>query len=350
MKNILERRKTMYKSCFLGCGGRSRGHARAYQYVKNGKLAAICDLDEERLNACGEEFGIEIEKRYVDFHKMLDKERPDLLHIITAPIGRDELMIIAAEHEVPVVIVEKPVALQGEDFRRIRDLNAKCKTKFVMNTQLHFHPCILELKRDVAEGCIGDIRFIDISARSTIINQGVHVLELAHSFNGFAAPTSVFGNVSGANFIPTREPSPDVAEATIAFENGVRAQLLNGEIAPKTNDSDSRFAHKRISVYGTRGFIQWTMTGWERSTPEGGYESGTHSYAEQDVLAQAALTDTAFDWVKDEEKPHPTRLERALVMFNVILGVYASALTNAPISLPFEPPDVLIDSLKSRLT
>lgn len=348
----------MYKSCFLGCGGRSREHARAYQYVKNGKLAAICDLDEERLNACGEEFGIEIEKRYVDFHKMLDKERPDLLHIITAPIGRDELMIIAAEHEVPVVIVEKPFALQGEDFRRIRELNAKCKTKFVINTQLPFHPRILELKRDVAEGRIGDIRFIDISARSTIINQGVHVLALAHSFNGFAAPTSVFGNVSGANSIPTHEPSPDVAEATIAFENGVRAQLLTGEIAPKTSDNDPRvrhkpmsvYGHKRISVYGTRGFIYWTMTGWERFTPKGGYESGTHSYGEEDVLAQAALTDAAFDWVKDEEKPHPTRLERALVMFNVILGVYVSALTNAPISLPFEPPDVLIDSLKSRLT
>lgn len=348
----------MYKSCFLGCGGRSRGHARAYQYVKNGKLAAICDLDEERLNACGEEFAIEIEKRYTDFHKMLDRERPDLLHIITAPIGRDELMIIAAEHEVPVVIVEKPVALQGEDFRRIRELNVKCKTKFVINTQLHFHPRILELKRDVAKGRIGDIRFIDVSARSTIINQGVHVLELVHLFNGFAAPTSVFGNVSGANSIPTGEPSPDVAEATIAFENGVRAQLLTGEIAPKTSDNDPRFrhkpmsvyGHKRISVYGTRGFIHWTMTGWERSTPKGGYESGTHSYGNENVLAQAALTDAAFDWVKDEEKPHPTRLEHALVMFNLILGVYVSALTNAPISLPFEPPDGLIDSLKSRLT
>lgn len=348
----------MYKSCFLGCGRRSPGHARAYQYVKNGKLAAICDLDEERLNACGEEFSIEIEKRYTDFHKMLDKERPDLLHIITAPTGRDELMIIAAEHEVPVVIVEKPVALQGEDSRHICELNMKCKTKFVINTQLHFHPRILELKRDVAEGRIGDIRFIDVSARSTIINQGVHVLELAHSFNGFAAPTSVFGNVSGANSIPTGEPSPDVAEATIAFENGVRAQLLNGEIAPKTSDNDPRvrhkpisvYGHKRISVYGTRGFIHWTMTGWERSTPEGGYENGTHSYGNENVLAQAALTDAAFDWVKDEGKPHPTRLERALVMFNVILGVYVSALTNAPISLPFEPPDGLIDSLKSRLT
>ena len=337
----------MMKSAFLGCGGRSRGHAHAYQYVKNGKLAAICDLNEERLNAVGDEFGIE--KRYTDVHEMLDKERPDLLHIVTAPTLRVELMTIAAEHEVPVAIVEKPIALQGEDWKQIKELGAKCRTKFVVNTQLHFHARNLELKRDVAEGRIGEIRFIDVSARSTILDQGVHVLELGHSYNNFAAPTSVFGQVSGGRTLSSRQPSPDIAEAAIAFENGVRAQLLCGDIAPKTTDSDSTYAHKRISVYGTRGFVQWTMHGWERSTPESGYETGTHSYGAEDVLAQARLTDAAFDWAADEEKLHPTRLEHSLVKFNIILGVYVSALYNVAVELPFEPPNGLLDSFGYRL-
>jgi len=99
---------------------------------------------------------------------MLDKECPDLLHIVTTPDLRVPLMTIAAEHEVPVAIVEKPIAIQGEDWRQIRDLREKCKTRFVVNTQLHFHARNLELKRDVAEGRIGEIRFIDVSARSTI--------------------------------------------------------------------------------------------------------------------------------------------------------------------------------------
>lgn len=337
-----------YKSAFLGCGGRARGHAHAYQYVKNGKMVAICDLDEERLNAFGNDFGIE--KRYTDIHEMLDKERPDLLHIVTPPTLRVGLMTIAAEHEVPVAIVEKPIAIQGEDWRQIRELRKTSKTKFVVNTQLHFHARNLELKRDVAEGRIGEIRFIDISARSTILDQGVHVLELCHSYNGGVAPTSVFGNVSGTKTIPTRQPSPDVAEAAITFENGVRAQMLNGlEVAPKVIDNDSPYAHKRISVYGAHGFVQWTMHGWERSTPEGGYESGSHNYGEEDVLGQARLTDAAFDWVKDENNLHPTRLELSLVQFNIILGIYVSALNNVPVSLPFEPPDGLLDALKSRL-
>lgn len=338
----------MYKSAVFGCGPRARRHAEAYQYVKHGKIGAICDLNEERLNAFGNDF--DIEARYTDIHEMLDKERPDLLHIVTPPLLRVELMTIAAQHEVPVAIVEKPIAVQGEDFRQISGLRAKSNTRFVVNHQLHFHARNLELKRDVAEGRIGEVRFIDVSARSTVLDQGVHVLELAHTYNGCAAPTSVFGNVAGANEIPTRQPSPDVAEAAIEFENGVRAQLLCGEIAPRTNEMESRYAHKRISVYGTCGFLQWTMVGWERSTPEGGYECGTHNYVEQDDLAQARLTDAAFDWVEDEDNLHPTRLELALIQFNIILGIYASALNSAPISLPFDPPNGLMDSLQARLS
>lgn len=337
----------MYKSAFLGCGGRSRGHANAYKHVKNGKLVAICDMNEERLSKASETYGAE--RSYTDVHEMLDKESPDVLHIITEPGLRVQLMSIAVEHEVPVAIVEKPIALEGEDWKKIKELGETGKTRFAINTQLHFHARNLELKRDVAEGRIGDIMFIDVSARSTILDQGVHVLELGHSYNGFAAPTSVFGNVSGAKTLSSRQPSPDVAAAAVGFENDVRLQLLCGEVAPRTTDSDSRFAHKRVCVYGTRGFVQWTMHGWERFTEEGGYESGEHSYGAEDVLGQARLTEAAFDWVKDPENLHPTRLERSLTQFNIILGAYVSALHNISVDLPFDPPNGLLDTFKYRL-
>lgn len=340
----------MLKSAFLGCGGRSRGHYNAYEHVKNGQLVAVCDMNEELLNTRGEEYGMPPEKRYTDVHEMLDKEKPDVLHIVTAPIWRVELMTIAADHEVPVVIVEKPVVLQGEDWKQIRDLNDKCKTKFAVNTQLHFHPDNMMLKKDVAEGRIGDIKLIDASARSTVCDQGVHVLELAQSYTGFAAPTRVFGNVAGPGPIDSRQPSPATAVASIDFDSGVRVQLLIGEVAPETMEGGGSCAHKRVAVYGTKGFVQWTMHWWERSTPDGGYERGEHGYGEQDVLAQAALTDAAFDWVTDDSKPHPTRLERALVKFNALLGVYVSTLTNKPVDLPFEPPDGIMDALKERLS
>lgn len=335
------------KSAFLGCGPRAREHAIAYEQVTKGQLEAICDLDEARLEAFGDEFGID--RRYTDFEGMLEAERPDLLHIVTLPSIRVDVMTIAAEHEVPVVIVEKPIALQGEDYRQIVELERRASTRFVVNTQLHFHPDNLALKRYVAEGHIGEVRFIDVSARSTMLDQGVHVLELAQSYNDFAPFSHVFGQVSGAKNLTSRQPAPDLAEAAIAFGNGVRAQMVCGTIAPCANDSEIIYMHKRIAAYGTRGYVHWTMTGWERFSQQDGYASGEHGYREQDRRAQAALTDAAFEWAADESALHPTRLERNLQQFSVVLAIYASALGGAPVELPFDPPDGMLEAFRKRL-
>lgn len=337
----------MFKCAFLGCGPRARAHARAYQYVKRGTIAAICDMDESRLQAFGDEFSVST--RYTDAHEMLEREKPDVLHLVTLPSLRVQLMTMVAQHRVPVVIVEKPIALWGEDWKALRDLAVDCPTRFVVNTQLHFHPRNLELKRDVAQGRIGEVRCIDVSCRSTPLDQGVHVLELAHSYAGFSPIVSVFGQISGTKMLESRQPSPDMAQASIMFENGIHAVLVSGPCAPKATDNEVIYHHKRCAVYGTRGFTHWTMSSWERCTPEGGYECGTHEYGPEDDLAQGALTEACFDWLEDDKCLHPTRLERSLAEFNAILGIYVSGLTHQPVELPSEPPEGLREAVEEQL-
>ena len=305
------------------------------------------DLNEERLHSFGDEFGVET--RYTDAHQMLDEVKPDVLHAVTAPTIRVDLLTIANDHDVPVCIIEKPIAIQGEDYREILELSRRATTRFVVNTQLHFHPNNLLLKDYVAEGKIGDLTFIDVSARSTMLDQGVHVLELAHSYNSFAPFSRVFGNVSGSETLTSRQPAPDVAAMAINFENGVRAQMVCGLIAPVATEHETIYAHKRIAVYGTRGWVHWTMWGWELFSETDGHASGEHAYPEQDDRAQAALTDAAFEWAADETALHPTRLERNLQQFNVILGGYTSALEGRPVDLPFDPPNGMLETFKERL-
>ena len=345
----------MFKSAILGCPGRARGHARAYEHVKRGKVAAICDLNEELLHSFGEEFGIE--KRYTDIHEMLDKERPDLLHIVTSPLTRDTLeplryplMNIASEHGVPGAIVEKPVAVKAEDWRDLLALSKCTKTKFSVNTQLNFHPKNLELKRDVSEGRIGDIKFIDASARLVPVDQGPHVLQLVSSYIDNTRPVKVMGQVSGAKTLGSAQPSPDHAVARIIYANGLHVSVAFGtEMGPRVLEESGNNRHKRVFVVGTRGFVHWAFDKWERSTPDGGYEGGDLDYGEQNALAQIGLTEAMFDWIEDDDKVHPTHLDQSLAEFNILLGIYQSALTNAPIELPFEPPDGLLDSLKEIL-
>ncbi len=92
------------------------------------------------------------------------------------------------------------------------------------------------------------------------------------------------------------------------------------------------------------------MFRWERKTKDGAYECGTHDYGTEDNLAQGRLTEAVFDWLEDDSKLHPTRLERSLVEFNAILGIYVSALEHRPVDLPFDPPDGLCEALTARLS
>ena len=141
----------MYKTAMLGCGGRARAHADAYRFVKNGKLAAVCDMNEELLNKFGDDF--DISSRYTDLDEMLEKEKPDVLHIVTAPVlrGSNErirypLMKQASDAGVPAAIVEKPIAVESEDWKQISGLSKETETKFVVNTQLNFPSPKLRIK------------------------------------------------------------------------------------------------------------------------------------------------------------------------------------------------------------
>ena len=346
----------MYKTAMLGCGGRARGHADAYRFVKRGKLAAICDMNQERLNTFGDDFGIS--SRYTDLDEMLEKEKPDVLHIVTSPVIpsseqrlRYPLMKQASDHGVPAAIVEKPVAVEGEDWKQITGLAEKTQTKFVVNTQLNFHPKNLALKKDVEEGRIGEIRFIDASARSRAAEQGGHVLQLVSSYIDNARPVRVFGQIAGGeNLNSASHPAPTHTVGHVLYENGLHVSLAFGtEMAQKASDDAGIYGHKRVFVAGTKGFVHWRFSSWERSTLDGSYESGPLNYGEQDVVAQANFTEAIFDWLEDESKVHPTHLKQSLVENNIILGIYYSGITNQIIELPFEPPDGLMDALREAL-
>ena len=348
----------MYKTAMLGCGGRARGHADAYRFVKRGKLAAICDMDAERLNTFGDDFGIS--SRYTDLDEMLEKERPDVLHIVTSPVIpnsnkciRYPLMKQTSDHGVPAAIVEKPVAVESTDWKQIAGLAEETQTKFVVNTQLDFHRKNLELKKDVAEGRIGEIRFIDASARSRSAEQGGHVLQLVSSYIDNSRPIRILGQISGSenlNFAPGGHPSPQHTVGHVLYENGIHVSLAFGtEMAQKASDDPGIYGHKRVFIAGTKGFVHWRFSSWERATLDGGYESGALNYGEQDVVAQGNFTDAVFDWLDDEKHVHPTHLKQSLIENNLILGMYYSGITNKIIELPFEPPDGLMDMLRENL-
>ena len=90
------------------------------------------------------------------------------------------------------------------------------------------------------------------------------------------------------------------------------------------------------------------MWSWETGI-DGHIERGTHEYPDEDILGQAAMTDAMLQWIENDTKIHPLNLDLALRDFNIILGIYTSALEHRPVELPFNPADNLIDALRTRL-
>ncbi|MCY4020302.1 MAG: Gfo/Idh/MocA family oxidoreductase [Chloroflexi bacterium] len=340
----------MYKTVIIGVGGgRAHGHADAYQYVKRGRVVAVCDLRPEPLDAFADKY--DVKARYTDYREMFEKERPELAHVSTPPNVRLEVLEAAEAAGVPAVVVEKPLAIQGEDYLAIRDFAARNpKIKVAINHQLQFHPRRQHLQKLAADGAIGDIRFIEASSGMNLAYQGTHSLQAIGAFNP-ARPTTVFGQVSGAKGLQPNEKehyAPDQSLAAVEYDNGVQATLRCGENAPRVPRGDAIYQHKRIAVYGMKGYIHWTMWGWE-SFINGAYDSGDHEYPEEDVLGQAAMTEAMFDWLEDDSALHPLNLERALVDFNVILALYASSLNHKVVALPYEPEANLASKLREAL-
>lgn len=331
-----------YRCAIIGCGGRARMHALAYKLIDRGELVACCDLIAERRERLAGEFGI---KPYADAAEMIEKEKPGLVHVVTLPTARVELMQIASDRGVPACLVEKPIAYQVRDWRALVELEAKSRTRFGVNAQFRYHSSLTRCREALRSGRLGRLLFLDASAGGTIADQGVHTLDWAMSLNEDAPVARVFGQACGGKEMTGRQPSPDTTVAQLLFANGVRGLWHLGHTAPRVVDDTAYYKHCRVAAYAEGGRTLYEEFGqWEVVSREGAEEGRIANHA-----AQAALTNAMFDWLEDENKPVGTNLKRALAQWNVILGLYACAVTHRPVDLPFEPADDLWEALGQTL-
>jgi predicted dehydrogenase len=339
------------KCAIVGVSGpRAAGHAEAYPLLERGRVVAVSSRRPGAADAFADRFGIE--GRYADHRAMFERVRPDLVHVNTPPHVRLEILRDADAAGIAGVILEKPLGVSGEDYRALEAFARTSDLKVAVNHQLHFHPRRAALQRAVREGAIGEVRFVEASAQHNVAYQGTHMLEAIRAFTAPAMPESVFAQAAGADGLqprPHNHLAPDDVLAEIAFDGGLRGLLRCGPGAPDApGGGDPIHLHKRVAVYGTDGFVHWTMHGWEASFA-GNRQMGRHDYADEDVRGQAALTEAMLAWLAGDAATHPLSLDGALTDFNLVLAIYASALQRQVCSLPYAPAQGLIGRLRDTL-
>jgi predicted dehydrogenase len=144
----------------IGCGliGQWQ-HIPSLLRVRNVKLMAVCDENEDLARRVARAFGIG--NYYTDFSKMLRTEKVNIVDICTPPQTHKDLTMRAIEAGCHV-LVEKPIAFT---LRELDEMDKAARLSNVKVCQIHnflFEPVTIKACKAVSEGRIGDITGVDI--------------------------------------------------------------------------------------------------------------------------------------------------------------------------------------------
>lgn len=100
---------------FIGAGGIANAHLNNLSRMKDVEITALCDIVKEKAETAAQKFGGKV---YLDYRRMLDREKLDALYICVPPFAHQDQEILACQKKIPF-FVEKPVALSLEKARKI---------------------------------------------------------------------------------------------------------------------------------------------------------------------------------------------------------------------------------------
>jgi UDP-N-acetylglucosamine 3-dehydrogenase len=156
---MAEERGRPLRAAVIGLGSMGVNHARVYGELEATELAAVCDVDAERLrsvtrgrSACG----------YEDYQELLARERLDLLSVAVPTGLHREVALVAIERGVPLLI-EKPIAPSRSEGEEIARAARQAGVLLMVGHVERFNPAVQELKRRLGGGELG--RVFQVHAR-----------------------------------------------------------------------------------------------------------------------------------------------------------------------------------------
>lgn len=144
----------------VGCGHIAKKHAAGIEAVENAKLVAVCDTDQERMNAFLKD-GV---KGYTRYQELLEDSNIDVVNICL-PTGLHADFTVQAAEAGKHVIVEKPMALNLADADRMIEACEKNGVKLAVVHPNRFRPAIQQLRNRLEAGAFGKIGHANATVR-----------------------------------------------------------------------------------------------------------------------------------------------------------------------------------------
>ncbi|RCG30639.1 gfo/Idh/MocA family oxidoreductase [Sphaerisporangium album] len=325
----------MIRVAVVGTGGIARAcHMPALAGERHrAEVVAVVDVDGARAEAFRAEHGVP--RAYTGLGEMLDRERPDLVHICTPPYlhARQVVQCLSAG---AWVWCEKPPCVSLAEHDRITA--AESGTFAAVIFQHRFGSGARHLRELVAGGALGrptvalcvtawyrDHAYYSAPWRGTWETEGGGPA-LGHGIHQTDLMLSVLGDWEEIRAMAGRIDRPvrteDASAASVRFAGGAMASVLTSVLSPR-EESYLRFDFTEATVelrhlYGYRN-ADWTCTPPDLWKPPDDVPS---SHAAQ-------LADLLDSYERGERPALSGKEGRQSLEF--VTGLYASALTGRPV-------------------
>ena len=255
--------------------GLTVGTAHLKDYLQNPNISEIiiCDINGERCNSVGEQFGIA--KRYTDHNEMLIKEAPDIVSVCVSNFLHKTICedcFKAGAH----VLCEKPLGRTAKECKQILKATKKHGRILMVNFNRRFTPEAAALKKAIDSGLLGEIYYAKAHWKRTrgvpwwfplnntkercgggaFIDLGVHVLDLCLWLCGYPAADRVMGptfqKVSGEEAKRRGFENFDAEDMGVAMISAKNKMMIETEISWASNRENEQDEIK-IRLYGTKG-------------------------------------------------------------------------------------------------
>ncbi len=269
-----------------GSGYFSRFHYDAWSRIAEARVVALASPDRESAAAQAEAFGVP--KTYGEVGEMLDRERPDLLDIVTPPETHLALVRAAAERGV-VAICQKPLAPSLAEAEDLVAAAERAGIVLAVHENFRFMPWFRHARSLIEAGRLGALHgvqfrlrpgdgqgpeaylsrqpYFQTMERFLIHETGVHFIDVFRFLLGEV--TAVTARLRRINPAIAGE---DAGYAIFEFESGATglfdANRLNDHVA-----EDCRLTMGEMHLEGAAGVLRLDGRGRLWWKPHGGAEA-----------------------------------------------------------------------------
>ena len=321
------------RAALVGCRGRGLSHAAGYEAADRIELVAGADDSPKNLAAFKERFG---KNAYTSAEELLEREKPDVISLVTKEHFRHGLVMMAARAGVKAIMAEKPIARTLAEAYEMVEFCEEQGVLLTISHQMRFCPEFEEERRALLAGEIGTPLFIRASSILPLMDQGTHVVDMMLWMTNGAKAEWVMGQVDEVE--QWRElcthPAPPWTVGYVSFEGDLRGEFEAGhkDAAPPIESDLPKSLRKRVEVIGTDGYIDAVVAHYCKVFSKDGMRALGSSRADWDAATPKFIEEICD--VLDGGGEHRCGAREALRGFEIMLGCLESALHRKSVELP----------------